>query len=358
MKINFSLSNLRKSHEIPYFVVDILMLGLLTLNLAFIIFDWFFMNQFVKDFFRQQMPSFFYVYSHIHENFFLYDLIFVTVFIAEFTVRWIINIRRDTYHSWYFYPFLHWYDVIGCIPIGSFRVLRVLRVFSILYRLQKYNVIDLSESPPIKFVRKYFNVLMEEITDRVTVNMLRGIQYEIKRGNPLVEQIIDEVLMPNKIILVEVLSHRVQKIAANAHGIYGDEIERYLDELIGRAIQENRHISNLERIPAFGGFIIRNLEEALSDIVFKVVNTAIEDLASLRSRTVVSNITDIAFDAVLFEERDKKLNETAREIAIRSIDLIIEQVKVQQWKVRDLEEREARLQAKLKKAQQTAARHS
>lgn len=62
-------------------------------------------------------------------------MIFVSIFIAELLIRWMVTIHQKTYHKWFFYPVIHWFDVLGCIPVGSFRWLRLLRVFSILYRL-------------------------------------------------------------------------------------------------------------------------------------------------------------------------------------------------------------------------------
>ncbi|MDV7396135.1 hypothetical protein RZS08_32380, partial [Arthrospira platensis SPKY1] len=117
--------------------------------------------------------------EQIHTNFVAYDLVFVAIFLTEFVVRWIIAVHRNTYHRWFFYPFVHWYDLLGCIPVGSFRWLRLLRVISIVYRLQKYQIIDISNLYIVRFVRKYLNVLLEELSDRIVLNVLDGVQDEI-----------------------------------------------------------------------------------------------------------------------------------------------------------------------------------
>ena len=59
---------------------------------------------------------------------YLYDLAFVVIFLTEFCVRWVAAVVRKTYMRWYFFPFIHWYDLIGCIPLGGARIFRFLRI--------------------------------------------------------------------------------------------------------------------------------------------------------------------------------------------------------------------------------------
>ena len=50
------------------------------------------------------------------DHFWLIDLPFLTLFLFEFGVRWSLSVRRREYARWYFFPMLHWYDVLGLIP--------------------------------------------------------------------------------------------------------------------------------------------------------------------------------------------------------------------------------------------------
>ena len=134
--MKFNPAKLRASNETPLFILDFVMLVLIISNLFCLVFDTFFENRIVQDLLFWAFPGFTEFYkSQIHPNFLVYDLIFVSVYLSEFVLRWIIAIRRKTYYRWFFYPFVHWYDLIGCIPVGAFRWLRLLRVFSIVYRL-------------------------------------------------------------------------------------------------------------------------------------------------------------------------------------------------------------------------------
>ena len=318
------------------FAVDMVMIGLLVANLTLIVFDSMFASAWIQQALRDLSPAFYRFYNdRIHQHFFFYDLCFVAVFVTELLIRWGISIRQHRHQHWYHYPFVHWYDVLGCIPVSSLRILRFLRVFAILVRLHKLGVIDLTETGLYRFCRHYLNALIEEITDRVTVRMLTEIKLEIRRDNPLAEQIVEQVLQPNREVLVEALSHRVQQLTARAHRVYRNDIERYLRQLVGEAMDNNRHLANLEKLPGIGTLLTAAMEQAISDAVTTAIDQAVDDLASPRNKRVVDNLTNLAFDALLFREPDPKLRDTTKDILCRSIDLIIDQIRVQQWRLRD-----------------------
>ncbi|MDE2421958.1 MAG: hypothetical protein KGO49_12365 [Gammaproteobacteria bacterium] len=59
---------------------------------------------------------------------------FITGFLViEISVRWLIAIIQQRYFRWFFFPFIRWYEVLGCLPI--LRPLRLFRTFIIAYRL-------------------------------------------------------------------------------------------------------------------------------------------------------------------------------------------------------------------------------
>lgn len=267
-----------------------------------------------------------------------YDTVFVSIFLAELLLRWAIAIKRKTYHKWFFYPFVHWYDTLGCIPIASFKFFRIIRVFSIAYRLHKLKIVDFSETYIYKKGTKYLNILVEEVSDRVVVNVIGGVQQEVDRGNPVVDRILEEVIVPRKMELINFISQRIQKATTSAHISYQADIKEYVDSLIKKAVDENREISRIEMIPIVGGNISGMLESAISDIVFKVINQALRDLGSDKNKELLGEIADLAFETVLLEETDLTLNQIAKDIANESLEIVKEQVKVKQWKVKELDE--------------------
>ncbi len=332
-----------------FFLLDSAMILLLVINLNWIIFDWLFDYEPIREMLYSQLPDFTSWYATvIHPRFIVIDLIFISVFLTEFFVRWGIAVYHRVYHRWFFFPFIHFYDLLGCIPIGGFRFMRLLRVVSIIYRLQKNGVIDLSDTVVVTFVRKYYGILLEELSDKVTLNILEDIQQEVRNGGPVVDRIVSEVVMPQKDSLVEWIAHRIENVSARNYDRYRDDLRDYVQERINKAVEENDEFARLEQIPLFGSLVRNTIEKAISDIVFNVINGIMQDLASNRNRALIDESTDILFDALLLKEQDEELNHLVVDTVDRSLDVIKQQVSVQQWKLRDLAEDEADFQRRLR----------
>jgi hypothetical protein len=346
-----NLSNLLKKREARIIIVDLLMIFILIINLNLIVFDWIFSYLMVQNLLEKYLPSFFYFYyENVHKDFLRVDLYFVTVFVVELLIRWGIAIKEKRYQRWFFYPFVHWYDVLGCIPVGEFRFLRILRVISIMLRLQKLEIIDLTKTYLFDRIAKYMNILVEEVSDRVVVNVLENIQDEIHEGTPVSDRVITEVIMPQKTLLVEWLSQRLQTVSSDAHRTYKEDIQQYVEKRIADAVNNNKEIKDIGMIPVFGSMISRNLERAISDIVFSVVNGIIQDLASTHNREIVSDLTDLTLETILVQGNDEKANLMVKEMVLQSIEIVKDQVKVKKWKVKDEREKEERIKNRLKEA--------
>jgi len=82
-------------------------------------------------------------------------------------------------------------------------------VGSMVLRLHKMRVIDLRDSYLFRIYQRYSAVIVEEISDRVVVNVLSGVQDEMKHGSPVVSRILLEVIRPQKDVLVNWLSDRL-----------------------------------------------------------------------------------------------------------------------------------------------------
>lgn len=127
--------------------VDVVMLVLIIENLVLIVVDWTFSSGLVQRQLELHVPSIHRWYDQtIHQNFLFYDLIFVGIFVAEILIRWGLAISRQRYHRWFFYPFIHWYDVLGCIPITSFRSLRLLRIIAMIPKMQRLGLLNLRKT--------------------------------------------------------------------------------------------------------------------------------------------------------------------------------------------------------------------
>ena len=164
-------------------------------------------------------------------------------------------------------------------------------------------------------------------------------------------EVIEEVIAPHKPELVNWVSHRIAQATEQNYKNYQSEIKEYVDQTIVGAIEQSKDIKTLEKIPLVGGTIRSTLQRSISDIAFNVINQIFEDMASPKNRKVVEESVDIALETILVKEKNQTFNKIVSQMLNRSLDLVIEQVKVKQWLLKELEEKERRKRAKNLKKQ-------
>jgi hypothetical protein len=311
------------------------MMAVLSINLLWIVFDWIYAYEGVKTLVSQSWPSLYHLYNPIHRNFFFYDLGFVSIYVAEILIRWIVAINRHTYHRWFFYPFVHWYDVLGAVPVGTFRFFRIIRIVSVMYRLQRLQMVDLTRTSLYQLFVKYINIVIEEISDRVLLKILTGVQDQFRQGNPLVTQINSHILQPQRGMLAKWLSERLQQAINTNYSLYKGEIQKYVRQRIKLAIEKNRELSALGSIPVLGKRVNKNIENLVADLVFHVVNDSMEDVAFHRMSRVLDEVTEIILESLLSDHEGTDLDHNLSEVIAQAIEVIKGHVRVQQWKLRE-----------------------
>lgn len=330
LKIN--RENLKSSHQLTWFIIDFVMLGLLILNLALIIWDSIYNFVAVQNLLKDYAPVIQELYHPIHERFIFYDLIFVSIFLGEFVLRWGYSIKARVYDRWYFYPFIHWYDLVGCIPVGSLRFLRALRIISIIYRLHQYKIIDFTSTRLYRFVIFYYEAFMEELSDRIVLKVLSGVQDEVKRGSPLFERIQHDILFPRREMLSDWLSERVAQAAKQGYIPNRGALRVYLENRVDHALKQNLELSRLKYLPVVGPTIQDTLENAVGDIVANVVHQILDDLASSTNHAFIEDIVNVFLPEPgegLTEEGEKEALIT---LILEVIDAIKDQVHVKHWR--------------------------
>lgn len=316
--------------------VDLLMMILLGLNLTLIIFDALFSVKFVNGFLAELTPGFYYFYGKIiHDNFFQIDMAFVTIFLAEFFLSWSVAVFRKIYFKWFFYPFIHWYDLLGCIPLDAFRFVRMFRIYSIVYRLQKLGWIDVSDTYFAKVFRKYYDILMEEISDHVVVNILTGIQEEASSEGKIIEKIVAEVLLPKRDLIVNRLAQKVQIMARDYRNQFHEDLEEYVDGLIRKAVEQNDEIARLERVPVFGKAVVSTVQKTVSNIVFNVIDQLLKDLSGEQSKILVQEVIDAGLEIGEHADSESEYQNVIGEALVKSLEIVKDQVKIKQWKLRE-----------------------
>lgn len=324
---NFSYSKLKSSHEGPWLILDLVMLFLLVINLIWLLFDGLYTTQAFKSLLSSLSPNIVESYAPVHDNFLLYDLAFIAIFLVEFCVRWIAAVVRKTYMRWYFFPFIHWYDLVGCIPLGGARIFRFLRIFSILYRLQKYEIIDLRHTAVYRFIIFYYNVFVEELSDRIVVKVLSDAQKDIAAGSPLIEDISNKVIASRLPILTQwissVMVHFGESIEQNEHA---ESVKNHVQSSVSKAVRGNAQVASLKLVPVLGSTIEKTLEQSVTDIVTKSIINLLKDVTP-------EKIDDFVEHGVgRFSSEDHMLDHEVLLIVNECIELVKQHVSQKRWK--------------------------
>lgn len=337
MKIRLHPEKLKANLDTLGFIIDLGMIVLVIANLGLILFDWLFQVPPVQELLASLTPAFHDFYRDtIHNDFLFYDLCFVAVYLTEFTIRWIVAIARRTYHRWFFYPFAHWYDLLGCIPVGSFRWLRILRVISLLFRLQRMGIVDLSQTWLGQTILKYYGIVVEEISDRVVVNVLSGAQQEIGGGSPLLHRIESQVLAPRKEQLVSFAAARIANATQKSHGQYRDQLAEYFSHLTDESLVRTQAGRRLAAIPVAGPRAIALLGDAVRETGSAFVDQLVDDLASPANRPQLEQLLHDLLNAAGGE--GEQLDALVRDTLLDVLEQVKNQVAVQQWKLEEGDE--------------------
>lgn len=323
----FSYRKLKESHEGPWLFLDLLMLGLLIINLLWIIFDTLYEAQAFKQLLASISPQIVTGYAPIHENFLLIDLVFIAIFLSEFCLRWAVAVYRKEYMRWYFFPFIHWYDLVGCIPVSSARIFRFLRIFSILYRLQRYNIIDLKNTAFFRFIAFYYNVFVEELSDRIVVKVLSDAQRDLAEGTPLIADISQKVLAKRQPVICQWAAAMAQHFGESIeHPINGETFRTHVQDAVGKAVRHNSQMSTLKMVPVLGGTIERTLEDAITDIVTHSVINLLKDVTPEK----ISEFIDHGINQ--FDAEEEALEDEVLLVVSEVLELLKEHVAQQRWK--------------------------
>lgn len=315
-------------HEAPWLVVDLFVLLLVSVNLLWLLADNLLLDSGAGILLNQFRPDIAPWYEqHWHRPALLFDTVLTGLLISELLLRWGIAVRRKTYHRWFFYPFIHWYDVLGCLP--GLQALRLFRLVSIFYRLNRMGLL-LFGSGLIDTVQKYYNVILEEISDRIVLNVLEGVQQEIRSGGPVSEQVRARILDPHRQALVQWVSVSLSQVTAHSYRQHEQALAVYLEQVIAEAVRQSPEWQALRRkLPLVGGRVEQEINEVVSGLVNAMTARILRDLGQPDNQAL-GILSGSLYDN--FTRPDPQLSHTVEQIALEAIDLIKAQVSIQHWK--------------------------
>lgn len=313
-----------------FLLIDCIMLLLIICNLSWIFFDSLFESQSVRDLVAWLSPAFFEAYTPIHNDFLRYDMFFVTIYVVEFGVRWAYSVYHRHLSQWYYYPFVHWYDLLGCIPIGAFHFLRVLRIIVILRKLQDLGIIELRETIFYRSYKKYSAIVTEEVSDRVVAQVLDGMSLELKQGTPVLHQIVSRAIIPRTEPLGDWLSSSLTQLVHHSYDSRKTQIRSEIQSLVKNAAKNNTDLKRLVKMPLLGDYAAEVLERTITDMIFDITDQIMDYFKSDLSTKVISE----SLDAMLKTLADPKsdANHLVQSILLDTIQVLKQQVQIQQWK--------------------------
>lgn len=313
-------------------IIDITMIGLIFININLIVIDSFFSIKQVAALVYDLSPQFYNWYdTTIHQHFQLIDLCFVVIFLLEFMIRWIIATAKEGVSQFFFFPFVNWYDGLGCVPIAGFRWLRLLRIFSFTARLHNRGYINIKNTVFYKGLNRVTNIITEEVADRVVINTLENIKAEVSKGNPVTDRIVKEVLRPQSKLVVKWLANKIQTVTAHHYNNRRKDIKHYVDARLKDAVQRNKEVVLLSKIPIVGNQINTMLEAAIRDIVFNVIDGIFVDLQN-NNEALTTEIAGISNEFFTVIDDDPEFDAIIESMINQSIDVVIKQVEIKEWK--------------------------
>ena len=263
---------------------------------------------------------------------------FFTIFlILDLLLRWAVAIKRKVYYRWFFFPFVHWYEVLGCFP--QLRALRLFRVVVIGRRLYQlgYQVLP---QPWIDRIKFYIDLLLEELSDRVILTTIDNFRQQLT--NPETHKsFIESTIARNRheieaallSLLRTELAPKLQALTASSGG--SNMIAGAMGEAIKEGLANTPELRRyLRMIPIAGGLIESQLQHVGHNIGENVV-------IALNERLLDAEHLDALMVAIASGVAQIDTNNTALDTLISSIidDGLTQfeaQIKVQQWKHQDM----------------------
>ncbi|MCW7502630.1 hypothetical protein [Leptospira paudalimensis] len=256
-------------------------------------------------------------------NYLLLDAPFLFFFLAEFILSWLLAIKNKTYIAWFLYPIYHWYDVLGLIPIVEFRFFRLVRVYKIYLMLQTNQFTKILGNDLIsKTLRYYSNIIKEEISDIVTIQILTETQNEVRSGNSL-DQLVNAIDQ-NRTELKKVALKNIAQSAQNPN----------LQALVQNLVTEisERVSANMKPISLLPKEMQANLTKQISLTIYSAISQATVAMATDPSgRKSIENLIDYLIDEMILVAQDPDMVKLNTNISVALIENMKKSIGEKKW---------------------------
>ena len=315
-----------------FLVYDIFMMAIIIFNLFCLCANVFLMSSFGQLFFDEiHLPQVLAFYkSDLHPWVIKTEGWFILFLVFELAVRWLIAIIYKHHQRWFFFPFIHWYEILAIIPY--LRFLRLIRAGIIAYRLHElgYKVIPDNLMKKVLF---YYRVVMEELSDRVVVSVIDGIKYELDTSSSH-KKIIHDLIDHHRDIFAQALAEILQDALATELKAQQDLIADNVGQIVKKAIEDTPQLTQLLRLIPIAGSMIENQIQNIGQQLGENITHGLIAPLTKGNQTQPNQIYTLISDKVSrLNIENKTLEELVESAVYESLESLRKQVKIKQWQI-------------------------
>lgn len=254
---------------------------------------------------------------------------FTTFLIGELLVRWLIAIVLRHHARWWFFPFIHWYEILAIVP--QLRFLRLLRAVAIGYNLHSHGF----KVIPSRWYKRgnfYYNLVIEELTSRIVVTVLDGIKRELTTSTTH-RQLIDDLVEHHRQLFAIALTDILQETLGKELQAQRYMISKNVGQVVNKAIEDTPELTRLLRlIPIVGS----RMEQQIQSIGQRLGENITQGLIDPFTHTDYSK--DNPTFAMISEkisqiqiEQNPNIDKLVESAVFETLEAIRKQVKIKQW---------------------------
>ncbi|WP_294033636.1 hypothetical protein [uncultured Moraxella sp.] len=313
---------------------DILMLILLVIDLTLIAVDNILMSEFAGSIVSYLgAPDALSTYQNTYHLSVATVAGFFTIFwVADLSIRWLIAIKKRTYYRWFFFPFVHWYEVLGCFP--ALRAFRLLRAVVIIKRLHSLGIQVIPEQW-LKSARFYYHILLEELSDRVILTAIDNFRAQLshhQNHGELLHRTVSQNRHEIETALLTMLrTELTPRLQAALLAEQGAKLSADIGRAVEKALIDTPELRKyLKLIPIAGGMIesqITNVGKHIGENVTTAINAHL-----FNDETLDGLMQSVAHGVAQIDTSRPEVQILVTDIVEDVLIAFEQQVKEQQWK--------------------------
>ncbi len=323
-------------HDTPgwklFLAYDIFMMFIIVFNLFCLCANAFLMSNFGNWFFDTvNLPQVLQYYkTDLHPWVIKTESWFITFLIVELLVRWLIAIINKHHARWFFFPFIHWYEILAISPY--LRFLRLIRAGVIAYRFHEmgYKVIPDSIMKRVLF---YYRVVMEELSDRVVITVIDGVIQELDTSSSH-KKIIHDLVDHHRDIFAKTVAEVLQESLATELNAQRHLITNNVGQIVRQAIEDTPQLTQLLRlIPIAGGMIENQIQNIGQQLGENITQGLIQPFTEGSPSNPNAMYQLISTKLSQLNIENQRLEQLVESVVYESLESLRKQVAVKQWQL-------------------------